>query len=119
PALYNYNLENPSQFYQITRANKEGTNWFEEITQNAPLQNYQLSITGGNDKSSYALSGGYFDQVGTFKYTHFKRYTLRSNTRTKRLNEKLSSGQNLQNASTPRNGFSKNDNTSGTYQGEG
>lgn len=119
PSLYNYSLENPSQFYQITRANKEGTNWFEEITQNAPLQNYQLSITGGNDKSSYALSGGYFDQAGTFKYTHFKRYTLRSNTRTKLLNDKLTIGQNLQYSHTSGNGFGVNENTSGSYQGEG
>lgn len=73
PSKYNYSLENPSEFYQITRANKEGTNWFEEITQNAPMQNYQLSISGGTDKSTYALSGGYYNQGGTYKYTHFNR----------------------------------------------
>ena len=118
PSLYNYSMD-ASQFYQITRANKEGTNWFEEITQNAPMQNYQLSITGGSDKTSYALSGGYFDQVGTFKYTHFKRYTLRSNTRTKLLNDRLTVGQNLQYSYTSGNGFGVNENTSGSYQGEG
>src|SRR5690606_34478045 len=119
PSLYSYSLENPSQFYQINRANKEGTNWFEEITQNAPIEDYQLSITGGSDKSSYALSGGYFDQGGTFKYTHFKRYTLRVNTRSKLLNDRLTIGQNLQYSNTSGNGFGVNENTSGSYQGEG
>ena len=118
PSLYNYSMD-ASQFYQITRANKEGTNWFEEITQNAPMQNYQLSITGGSDKSSYAVSGGYFDQGGTFKYTQFKRYTLRSNTRFKLLNDRLTIGENLQYSYTSGNGFGVNENTSGSYQGEG
>lgn len=118
PSLYNYSLENPSQFYQITRANKEGTNWFEEITRNAPMQNYQLSISGGSDKASYALSGGYFDQVGTYKYTHFKRYTIRSNSQFKLLNGRLTVGENLQYSATAGNGFGVNENTAGSYQGE-
>lgn len=118
PSKYNYSLEDPSQFYQITRANKEGTNWFEEITQNAPMQNYQLSISGGTDNSSYALSGGYFNQGGTFKYTHFERYTLRSNTRFQLLNGRVTVGENLQYSHTSGNGFGVNVNTPGSYQGE-
>lgn len=118
PSKYNYSLEDPSQFYQITKANKEGTNWFEEITRNAPMQNYQLSISGGTDKSSYALSGGFFDQKGTFKYTKFKRYTLRSNTSFKLFNDRVTIGENFQYSHTSGNGFGVNENTSGSYQGE-
>ncbi len=118
PSKYNYSLENPSQFYQITRANKEGTKWFEEITQNAPMQNYQVSISGGSNNSSYAISGGYFDQGGTYKYTKFKRYTLRSNTRFNLLNDRVTIGENFQYSYTSGNGFGVNENTSGSYQGE-
>lgn len=118
PSLYSYTLEDPSKYYQITRANKEGTNWFEEITQNAPMQNYQLSISGGTDKATYALSGGFFDQEGTFKYTKFKRYTLRSNSKFKLLNDRVTIGENLQYSYTSGNGFGVNENTSGSYQGE-
>lgn len=118
PSKYNYSLEDPGQYYQITKANKEGTNWFEEITQNAPMQNYQLSISGGSDKATYALSGGYFDQGGTYKYTHFKRYTLRSNTQFKVLNDRVTIGENLQYSYTAGNGFGVNVNTAGDYQGE-
>src|SRR5690625_1369387 len=117
PAKYNYVMD-PSQFYQITKANKEGTNWFEEITQNAPMQNYQLAITGGSENATYALSGGYFRQEGTYKYTNFERYTLRSNSTFKVFNDRVTIGENLQYSFTKGNGFGVNVNTPGSYQGE-
>ena len=48
PSKYNYDQ---SGFYQIVRANKEGTNWFKEMTQSAPTQSHNLSASGGNDKA--------------------------------------------------------------------
>ncbi|WP_439558133.1 SusC/RagA family TonB-linked outer membrane protein, partial [Dyadobacter sp.] len=57
----------------------EGTDWQEAILQNAPIQNHQLGISGGSDKSRYAISFGYYDQDGIIKNSGFKRYTLRSN----------------------------------------
>lgn len=117
PSKYNYNMD-PALFYQITRANKAGTDWFKEITRNAPMQNYQLSILGGGDHSSYALSGGYFKQEGTFKYTGFDRATIRSNTSFSFLNDRITIGENMQYSFTNGNGFGVNENTSGSYQGE-
>ncbi len=39
----------------------EGTDWWDEvINKTALVQNYQLSINGGNEKYNYALSMGYF-----------------------------------------------------------
>src|SRR5690606_40455600 len=55
---YNYS-RNGDTFYQITKANKAGTDWFREVSQTAPTQNYQLSATGGSENASYAVSGGY------------------------------------------------------------
>ena len=41
------------------------TDWYEElIRKNAPIQNHNLSLSGGNDKSAYAFSLGYFGQDG-------------------------------------------------------
>ncbi len=40
---------------------------------------HQLSFSGGNDKTQFALSGGYYDEKGTIKNMYYKRYTLRLN----------------------------------------
>lgn len=54
-------------------------NHLEEIFQTAPLQSYDLSISGGNDKTRYLFSLGYYDQEGIIKNTDFSKVTFRSN----------------------------------------
>ncbi|WP_264565010.1 SusC/RagA family TonB-linked outer membrane protein [Flavobacterium sp. N3904] len=41
-----------------------GTNWQKEIFQEAPIINYDLSISGGSEKISYSVSGSHLDQQG-------------------------------------------------------
>lgn len=81
--------------FLITKANKEGTDWFDEIFDNAPIQNHQLGVSGANDNAKYALSLNYFDQQGIMKYTSYKRYALRANTELK-INKRIRVGQNFQ-----------------------
>ena len=76
---YNYDFDGGS-FNPITRANHAGTNWFNEIMDNAPLQSYNLSASGGGENGQYAISAGYFSQEGTVIQTKYDRYTLRANT---------------------------------------
>ncbi|MDW8850850.1 TonB-dependent receptor [Flavobacterium sp. MMLR14_040] len=45
----------------------------------APVQNHQLSFSGGDERSRYAISAGYFDQEGTVIGSDFKRISLRVN----------------------------------------
>jgi TonB-dependent starch-binding outer membrane protein SusC len=118
PAKYNYSRD-PNLFYQITRANKEGTNWFDEITESAPVQNYQISAAGGGENATYAFSGGYLDQKGTIKYTGFKRYNLRSNTSISAFNKHVRFGENAQYSYSEGFGFGVNPNTPGSYQDQG
>lgn len=118
PSRYNYVMD-PALFYQITRANKEGTNWFNEITRDAPMQNYQLSILGGSESATYAISGSAFKQQGTYKYTGFERYNIRSNTTFSFWNDRVTVGENMQYSHTRGNGFGVNVNQAGNYQGEG
>jgi TonB-linked SusC/RagA family outer membrane protein len=40
---------------------------------------HDLSFSGGNDKTTFFLSGNYFSQEGTVKNTKLDRYSLRSN----------------------------------------
>lgn len=68
--------------------------WQKEITQLAPMQQYQLSASGGNENVRYLLSGEYLNQDGIVKYTNFERFSFRANLEAK-INEYLKVGLNL------------------------
>jgi TonB-linked SusC/RagA family outer membrane protein len=55
------------------------TDWQNYIFKNAPIQNYSLNISGGNESTTYSISGGYLKQDGIMLASGFERYTLRSN----------------------------------------
>lgn len=98
-SLYNVNpfYSDPSElnsFYRIVKANKEGTNWFQEIFNPASIQSHDIAVSGGSDQGSYFFSMNYFDQQGTLMNTYLKRYTLRSNT-SFNITENLRIGENL------------------------
>jgi TonB-linked SusC/RagA family outer membrane protein len=57
----------------------EGTDWQDELFRNALMTSHNISITGGNDRVTYAFSGGYLNQDGIALGSSFKRLTLRSN----------------------------------------
>jgi TonB-linked SusC/RagA family outer membrane protein len=57
----------------------KGTDWQDEIYQKGSVQSHQLSFSGGQNKTTYYVSGSYFNQVGTLIETKFDRYTLRAN----------------------------------------
>lgn len=57
----------------------EGTNWQNELFRKALMQNHSLSVTGGNGKTTYAISGGYLGQEGIALGSDFSRVSLRSN----------------------------------------
>lgn len=115
---YNY-ADNKEEFFQITKANKAGTDWFKELSQNAPTQSYQLSAVGGGENASYAVSGGYLGQKGTVIHTGFERFNVRSNTNFSAFNKKLRFGENMQYSMTKGHGIGVNTNTAGDYIGEG
>ncbi|OIN56941.1 SusC/RagA family protein [Arsenicibacter rosenii] len=79
----------------ITKANKTGTNWLDEIFDPAPIQNHQLGVSGGNEGGRYAMSLNYFDQQGIMKYTNYKRYSLRANTEFN-VTKRVRIGENFQ-----------------------
>ena len=67
---------NPSQY-------GVGTDWQAEVfNDNAIMHNHELSLSGGNEKSTYYSSFGYFDQDGIVATSNsqFKRFTARFNS---------------------------------------
>ncbi|WP_073066056.1 SusC/RagA family TonB-linked outer membrane protein [Fodinibius roseus] len=69
-----------NEFNQIVRANKQGTNWYEEIFSPAMTMNHDLSISGGGESGRYILTLNHFDQEGTLERTFHRRSTIRVNT---------------------------------------
>ncbi|WP_313989791.1 TonB-dependent receptor [Xanthocytophaga flavus] len=57
----------------------EGTNWQKELFRQSPLVKHQLSLSGGNDKTTYYMSGEYFKQEGVVAGSAFDRYAFRLN----------------------------------------
>jgi len=72
----------------------EGTDWQEELFQVAPIANYQVSLSGGNVSTRYAVSGGYFSQDGIVVGSDFDRYSFRVNLESD-VSERLTVGTNL------------------------
>ena len=57
----------------------EGTDWQKAAFTEAPIQNHNISILSGNEKTRLAFSGNYFNQEGVLINTGFKRYSGRIN----------------------------------------
>jgi TonB-linked SusC/RagA family outer membrane protein len=78
----------------ITRANHEGTDWFNEVFEPAIIQNYNLSVNGGNSNGMYNISLGYFGQEGVLKHTSHSKIMARVNTKFN-IRDKIRIGETL------------------------
>jgi TonB-linked SusC/RagA family outer membrane protein len=75
-----YNEKNGLTGSAALPTNLPSTDWFKEVTRVAATQNHQLSLSGGNDKVSYTLSGSYFKQNGLVQGNDYERITARLQT---------------------------------------
>lgn len=64
---------------EVTEIQGNGTDWQSELFRNAPIQDHNLSFSGGNAANKYYVSLDYFDQQGVVRYSGMKRYTARVN----------------------------------------
>lgn len=55
------------------------TDWWDIIARDGSVQNYNISISGSNDKSNFYISGGIMDEEGLQINNDFKRYNARMN----------------------------------------
>lgn len=70
------------------------TDWLEEVTRQAPIQNYTLRASGGDDKSHFSLTGNYFAQDGIFLNSAFERLSFRLNA-DRKFGAKTKVGMNI------------------------
>jgi len=80
----------------ITDWNKynKNTNWQDEIFRKGTSQNYQLSVSGKNDKTTYYLSGGWVQQNGAVRAATMDRFNFKVNLE-QQLNNWLTMGTNV------------------------
>lgn len=86
----------------------KGTDWQDELYQHALMTSHNLSITGGSDKTTYAISAGYLDQDGIALGSSFRRLSLRGNLDTQ-VKSWLKAGINFSFADSKQNVGSDND----------
>lgn len=79
------------------------TPWLDLAFQDGSLESYELSASGGDDKTRFFISGSYLDQEGIAVQTKLERFTTRFNV-DHSANEKLTFGINLTIANAKQNG---------------
>jgi len=72
----------------------ETVDWQDLIFQNSLVQNHNVTVSGGNEKANYFISGGYLDQNGIEPGQGFSRYSLKANSDI-RVGKSLKFGQSL------------------------
>ena len=83
------------QTNQITETNQVGTNWWKEMTRPAAIQNHSIGVSGGNDASTFSITGSYSANEGVLLHNSFQRATLRANSQFK-VGKNIRIGENLQ-----------------------
>jgi TonB-linked SusC/RagA family outer membrane protein len=112
------NTLNTAQYYDlmdeigvpIDRSNMRYTDWAKEMYGTGFQQNYQISLSGGTEKTDYYLSGGYLKEDGIISPSEYDRYSFRGNI-SSALKKWLKVSSNLAFSRTNNVGMSDNDNS--------
>lgn len=72
------------------------TDWQDEVYRTGIISSNDISISAGNERSSFLMNLGYFNNEGMVRYTDYKRYTALINSSTSFFDGKIKIGENLQ-----------------------
>jgi TonB-linked SusC/RagA family outer membrane protein len=59
--------------------NSSPESWWDAVTRTGIKQQYNLSLTGGNENHKYLISGNYYNEEGIVKTADYERLSLRLN----------------------------------------
>ncbi|HEX8334810.1 MAG TPA: TonB-dependent receptor [Segetibacter sp.] len=76
------------------KGNGVNTDWLDIVTRQGQQQQYNLSASGGEGKTTFYISGGYFNQEASVLASSFKRYSLATNFK-HTVNNRFTLGVNL------------------------
>ncbi|NJW52728.1 SusC/RagA family TonB-linked outer membrane protein [Salinimicrobium oceani] len=112
-SLYStYQSQAVSDYQNIYGTTNANADWMDAIYQTGFMRKYNLSARGGNENTSFFVSGNYLDQSGTIIETGLKRYSGRVNLENQ-AKDWITLGVNLSVAKSERDAA----NIDGTYAG--
>ena len=88
----NTNFFTPEQWKNIDEG--KFTDWPRLLLQNGLQMNHNLTASGGDEKTRFAISAGLLQEDGNVKPEQFKRYTLRGNV-DRQITDKWKAGLNV------------------------
>lgn len=97
-------------------ANATNTNYADQVFREAAISNFDISITGGDNKLQYMVSGSKFNQEGIIAPSEFDRATGRLNLDAF-VSDKLKIGTSILYSKNTRNRVNNDDNINGALGG--
>lgn len=91
------------EIWNNTQYQNQLTNWQDELLKQGVTRNYDASLRGGGKFSSFAISGGYYNEDGIIGKSNYRRYTFRINSDHK-IGSRIKIGQNFQFTNTHNSG---------------
>lgn len=79
------------------------TDYVDAMLRSGAIQNYQIGVSGGSEKTTFNISGNFFQDIGIVKKQDFSRGTFRINLDHK-INDKLRIGMSSLAVYSKRNG---------------
>ncbi|GGZ15876.1 SusC/RagA family TonB-linked outer membrane protein [Echinicola pacifica] len=79
------------------------TDYVDQLLRTGIIQNQQVSVSGGNEKTQFFVSGGFFQDKGVVKSQDYTRYNFRANIDHK-INDKVRFGTSTLISYSERNG---------------
>lgn len=71
------------------------TDWYAELTRNAPITNHDITLSGGNENTKFFAAFGAFLQDGIVIHNFSDKYTARFNSEFSFLNNRVKVGENV------------------------
>lgn len=85
-----YQFDDHKYFLVDTIRRNSPSNWWDAITRTGFKQQYNISVSGGNEKTKFMVSASYYDEKGIVNTSDYKRFNTRIN-----INQKLASWLNM------------------------
>lgn len=77
--------------------------YIDALTRTGNIQSHQVGVSGGSDKTTFYISGNFFNDVGVVKNQDFSRYSFRANIDHK-INDRIRIGTSTFTTYSERNG---------------
>ena len=91
PTLYGVTMQKYLDSQNIVPA--ADTDWFHETTRTGVVQQYNLSVSNGNERGSSLFSMGYYKNNGVIRNSDFERLSARMNSDYKLIKDVLTIGE--------------------------